>query len=204
MGDRMAKLEQIKIVIKKIANIPELQGHICFFGGSMPYIVSNQESNREHSDIDVLVDEEYMSIVRLLLKKYGIPIFKDSLDLNLDNDYGLKTYINDIYVEFEPMNIKNNAFTRKSFSPDRNMCGTETIPFMEFTDLIIPIEIDGIPTYSESLELIKVAKEKYKRDKDLMDVDFIDKIGINQDKYLRVKTLFNNSIEELHSYENTK
>lgn len=197
----MTDLNSIKQVMKKISSVKELYGHICFFGGATPYIITNQESNRQHSDIDVLVDEEYMPIIREIVKNNNIKIEADSLDLNLDDDYGLKVYINNVYVEFEPMSIKNNLFVRKSFSPNKKICGVETIPYIDINDLIIPIQIDEIPTYSESLELTKFTKEKYAREKDLQDVAFINQIGINQERFIRIKQLYENYNTQMNSYD---
>lgn len=201
----MANITQIKEVMKKIASYEDIGKHICFLGGSVPYIIAGEESNRDHSDIDILVDEEYIPIIRDLLKlnnKYTEEL--DSLTYDMGADYGLKVFIDDVYVEFEPMKIEDNQLIRKSFSPRRKLFGTETIPFDDVEDLIIPIEIDEISTYVETPEYIKVDKEKYKREKDLMDIAFIDSLGIDKDKYERVKRNVALSTEKLTSYENSK
>lgn len=201
----MPNITQIKNVMKKIINYEDIGKHICFLGGSVPYIISGKESNRDHSDIDILVEEEYIPIIRDLLKlhnKYKEEL--DSLSYNMGDDYGLKVFIDGIYVEFEPMKIENNQLIRKSFSPRRKQFGTETIPFDNIEDLIIPIEIEGISTYVETPEYIKVDKEKYKREKDLMDISFIDSLGINEAKYDRVKRNVDLATEILSSYENNK
>ena len=125
----------------------------------------------------------------------------DSLNYEMEEDYGLKVTINNIYVEFEPMKIEDNQLIRKSFSPRRKIFGYESTPFDKIDDLIIPVEIDGIQTFSETLELIKVGKEKYRREKDLVDVCFIDSIGYDEEKYIRVKKSIENSVEKTSSYE---
>lgn len=201
----MPSITQIKEVMTKIAGYEDIGKHICFLGRSVPYIISGRESNRDHSDIDILVDEEYIPTIRDLLQlhnKYTEEL--DSLSYDMGDDYGLKVFIDDVYVEFEPMKIEDNQLIRKSFSPRRKIFGTETIPFDNIEDLIIPIEIDGISTYVETPEYIKVDKEKYKREKDLMDISFIDSLGIDEAKYERVKRNVTLSTEILSSYENTK
>ena len=138
----MSSLYEIKSVIKKISSIENLGQHMCFFGGSVPYIYYNRESNREHSDIDVLVDEKYIDVIRQLAKQSNLYIPKfDSLNLDLGDDYGLKIFIDGVYVEFEPMFIDNGMLVRKSFSPNKEMAGIEKIPFQELTDLIVEIDI---------------------------------------------------------------
>jgi len=199
----MANINQIKDVIKKIAGYNNLGEHLCFFGGAMPYIIENQDSVRDHSDIDVLVDDRFMPFIREILKENNL--YKpelDSLNFNVDNDYGLKTHIHGVYVEFEPMEIENNFLHRRSFSPNKQLVGEEITPFTEITDIIVPVSIDGIKTYSQSLEYTKVQKEKYSRDKDIVDVHFIDSSGIDTSKYERAKSSFENTTTQLQSYSN--
>ena len=201
----MSSLNKIKTVIKKIGSIDNLGQHMCFFGGVVPYIYYNKESGREHSDIDVLVDAKYIDIIRQLSQKNNlyIPDF-DSLNLNLGDDYGLKLYIDGVYVEFEPFYIDNGMLIRKSFSPNKEMAGTEMIPFQEFTDLIVEIDIDGIKSYCQSPELIKAEKEQYKREKDLLDISFIDNQKIDIEKYHRVKKSLELSKVSISSYEDLR
>lgn len=201
----MSSLYEIKSVIKKISSIENLGQHMCFFGGSVPYIYYNRESNREHSDIDVLVDEKYIDVIRQLAKQSNLYIPKfDSLNLDLGDDYGLKIFIDGVYVEFEPMFIDNGMLVRKSFSPNKEMAGTEMIPFEELTDLIVAIDIDGIKSYCQSPELIKAEKEQYKREKDLLDINFIDSQGIDIEKYHRVKKSLELSETSITSYEDLR
>lgn len=201
----MSSLSEIKSVIKKISAIGNLGQHMCFFGGSVPYIYYNKESNREHSDIDVLVDEQNIDVIRQLAKQNNlyIPEF-DSLNLDLGDDYGLKLFIDGVYVEFEPMSIDNGMLVRKSFSPNKELAGIESIPFEVLTDLIVEIDIDGIKSYCQSPELIKAEKEQYKREKDLSDISFIDSQGIDIEKYRRVKKAIESSTASISSYEDLK
>ncbi len=201
----MASLNDIKSVVKKISAIDNLGQYICLFGGSAPYIYYNKESNREHSDIDVLVDEKYIDIIRQLAKQNSLYIPKlDSLNLDLGDDYGLKLFIDRVYVEFEPMSIDNGMVVRKSFSPNKEMAGIEKIPFQELTDLIVEIDIDGVKTYCQSPELIKAEKEQYKREKDLLDIRFIDSQEIDVEKYHRVKKSLELSKVSINSYEDLR
>lgn len=201
----MSSLNEIKAVIKKISEIGNLGQHMCFFGGSVPYIYYNKESNREHSDIDILIDKKYIDVIRQLAKQNNLYIPKlDSLNLDLGDDYGLKIFIDGVYVEFEPMYIDNGMLVRKSFSPNKEMAGTEIIPFEELTDLIVSIDIDGIKSYCQSPELIKAAKEQYKREKDLLDIRFIDSQEIDVEKYHRVKKSLELSEVSITNYEDLR
>lgn len=198
----MPKLEEVRNVVKKISSIDELKGRICFFGGAMPYIYHGEESGREHSDIDVLVDEEVMGVLRDMFKKAeNYRPHLDSINLGLDKDYGFKIFIDGVYVEFEPMSIKDGHLIRSSFSPDKEFAGTEVIPFLEMEDVVIPITVDGISTYIESMELIRASKAKYERDKDLKDIAFIDSHGIDPERYARVVACLKQADVSMSSYE---
>lgn len=198
----MPKLEEVRNVVKKISSIDELKGRICFFGGAMPYIYHGEESGREHSDIDVLVDEEVMGVLRDMFKKAeNYRPHLDSMNLGLDKDYGFKIFIDGVYVEFEPMSIKDGHLIRSSFSPDKELAGTEVVPFLEMEDVVIPITVDGISTYTESMELIRASKAKYERDKDLKDIAFIDSHGIDPERYARVVACLKQADVSMSSYE---
>ena len=56
----------------------------------------------------------------------------------------------------------------------------------------------------QSPELIKGEKEQYKREKDLLDISFIDSQGIDIDKYRRVKKAIELSTASISSYEDLK
>ena len=198
----MPKLEEVRNVVKKISSIDEFKGRICFFGGAMPYIYHGEESGREHSDIDVLVDEEVMGVLRDMFKKAeNYRPHLDSMNLGLDKDYGFKIFIDGVYVEFEPMSIKDGHLIRSSFSPDKELAGTEVIPFLEMEDVVIPITVDGISTHTESMELIRASKAKYERDKDLKDIAFIDSHGIDPERYARVVACLKQADVSMSSYE---
>ena len=198
----MQDFNTIKKVISKISSVEEIKDHICFFGGSMPYIYYNKESGREHSDIDILVDKEYLDTIRDLLKEHNLYHENlDSVNLDLGMDYGLKACIDGVYVEFEPMSIENGIYKRSSFSIDGKKVGTEEIPYTNIEDLIIPINIDGNTTYCESMELTKARKEMYGREKDLRDAEFISKQEFDNDKYVRAKKALESSKSFVVSYD---
>ena len=199
----MPSLNQIKKVMIEIVSIDDIADHICFFGGAIPYIVENKPSNREHSDIDVLVDEKYMQkLRRIVQKKYCYMPHQDSLNLGLDGDYGFKIFIGDVYVEFEPISINDGVFTQRSFSLNSKKAGQQQIPFGRLEDIIIPFELDGKKTFVQSNEMIKASKSEFKRPKDIKDIKFIDDCGIDKEKYRRVQKALSNKTVNIFPYEN--
>ena len=201
----MASLQDIKTVVNKICSIGTLGKHMCLFGGSIPYIYYNKESNREHSDIDILIETDYIDTIRQLAQQSNLDDPNlDSLNLGLGEDYGLKLTINGVYVEFEPMSIEDGMLIRKSFSPKKKIVGTEKIPFEHYNDLIVELDLGETKTFCQSPELIKAEKEQYKREKDLLDIEFIDSQGIDIEKYERVKRGLELSQVSLSNYEYTE
>jgi predicted nucleotidyltransferase len=197
--------EQIKNLLTKMTNVPTLGSNMIIFGGIVPYLITDTDSNRHHSDIDVLVTKDKMPLVRELLKNRGeYSEYMDSLTfVGLDNDFGIKTIIDGIYVEFEPVEITENTLTRRSFSQKRNLAGEEIFTFESFDDLVVPITLGGVQTYSYSPEFMKVQKEFYNetpREKDKKDIEYIESIGINEGKYNKAKISFENKKTNFYQY----
>lgn len=201
----MPSLDHIKRVVERIASVDEIREHIYFFGGAIPYIYYGEESGRDHTDIDILVDESHIDIIRDILKDHNkYQEEYDSLKLGLDEDYGVKAWIDGIYVEFEPVSIENGTLKRYTFSPEKELVGIEEITYEKEDDLIVPMEINGKTTYCQSNELNKAAKEKYGREKDLKDAEFIGNHDIDVDKYERVKKSIGEAKTTIISYEESK
>ena len=58
-------LEQIKEFYQNLKKLdPEVVKHICFYGGTVPYILNNASDSREFGDIDMFVPIEYMEKLR--------------------------------------------------------------------------------------------------------------------------------------------
>jgi hypothetical protein len=74
------------------------------------------------------------------------------------------------------------------------------IMFEDISDIIIPIELDGKKVYAETMELIKVDKETYQREKDIKDIEFINDNGVNEEKYQRVQKANMNKVTKMISY----
>ena len=56
----MSNYPEIKKIIFKLNSDELLKEKIYIVGGTVPYLISNTMSNREHSDIDIIVDEKNM------------------------------------------------------------------------------------------------------------------------------------------------
>lgn len=57
MEYNVSNYSKIKEIILKLNSNELLKGKLYIVGGTVPYIISNTISNREHSDIDIIVEE---------------------------------------------------------------------------------------------------------------------------------------------------
>ena len=90
------------------------------------------------------------------------------------------------------------------FKIRKRIVGTEEIPYENESDLVVPMEINGKTTYCQSNELNKAAKEKYGREKDLIDAEFIGSHDIDIEKYRRNQNAIEKSKTMITSYEEVK
>ena len=203
--------QQVKEVLKKILSVPELQGKLIISGGIVPYIISDTDSGRLHSDIDVICKQEDMTIVREKLKEFGVYNERlDSLSYRHSNglDYGVDTNISGVPVGFYPYEVKTvkrldgsklvdtDMIVQRTFTPPYEKEGkpelkVKEIPNLLENDYYAESHIDGIPYKHTSLELIKATKllalkAGWRTEKDLKDIEQIDSIGTDEEKQKRV------------------
>ena len=77
---------KVKNIILKLNQEELLRHKITIVGGTVPYLVSKKESNREHSDIDIIVRQENMAFVREHLKRENLSTI-DSLELSYNKQH---------------------------------------------------------------------------------------------------------------------
>lgn len=65
----MSNYPKIEEIILRLNSDELLKEKIYIVGGTVPYLVTKTISNREHSDIDIIVEEKNMDIVREYLKR---------------------------------------------------------------------------------------------------------------------------------------
>lgn len=214
--------EQVRETLKKILSVPELQGKLIISGGIVPYIISDTDSGRLHSDIDVICKQEDMTIVREKLKECGV--YNERLDSLLyphsdSLDYGVDTNISGVPVGFYPYEVKTvkrldgsklvdtDMIVQRTFTTPYEKNGkpefkVKEIPNLQEKDYYSESEIDGIPFKHTSLELIRATKvlalkAGWRTEKDLKDIAQIDAIGIDKEKQKRVDIAVKNMYSTL-------
>ena len=194
----MSNYSKIKDIILKLNSEKILKGKLYIVGGTVPYLVSNTISDREHSDIDIIVTTNNMSDVREYLKKNNLYVKDlDSMmfDYNKNKiDYGIDCVIDGITINFAPFEIFDNTMVQKNFlrkqSNGINALVTVTLENVKIEDCTTTIIVDQTKIKTYNLEMVRIMKEKSNKPKDVVDIKVIDEYGYNEKKYddLKIKT----------------
>ena len=194
----MSNYSKIKDIILKLNLEKILKGKLYIVGGTVPYLVSNTISDREHSDIDIIVATNNMSDVREYLKKNNLYVKDlDSMmfDYNKNKiDYGIDCVIDGITINFAPFEIFDNTMVQKNFlrkqSNGINALVTVTLENVKIEDCTTTIIVDQTKIKTYKLDMVRIMKEKSNKPKDVVDIKVIDEYGYNEKKYddLKIKT----------------
>ena len=194
----MSNYSIIKEIILKLNSNKLLKGKLYIVGGTVPYLISNTISNREHSDIDIIVEEKNMNTIRQYLQSNNLYDKKlDSLtfEYNKDKvDHGIDCIIDGITINFAPFETIEDIMVQRNFLSKQNS-GVNALVTVAIGDVKIEecsttVIIDQVEIKTYNLEMIKIMKEKSNKPKDEIDIKVIDKYGYNKKKYddLKVKT----------------
>lgn len=194
----MKNYSKIKEIILMLSKDELLKGKVIIVGGTVPYLISDTISNREHSDIDIIVEKKNMDIIRLYLKNNNLYDTKlDSKEFNYNKekiDYGVNCIINGTIVNFAPFEIVNNNMIQKNFlskqSNGINALVTVTIENLKLEECSTTFVIEKVEVRTYCLEMVKLMKEKSNKTKDRIDIEIINEHGYNKEKYndLKIKT----------------
>lgn len=194
----MSNYSIIKEIILKLNSNKLLKGKLYIVGGTVPYLISNTISNREHSDIDIIVEEKNMNTIRQYLQSNNLYDKKlDSLtfEYNKDKvDHGIDCIIDRITINFAPFETIEDIMVQRNFLSKQNS-GVNALVTVAIGDVKIEecsttVIIDQVEIKTYNLEMIKIMKEKSNKPKDEIDIKVIDKYGYNKKKYddLKIKT----------------
>lgn len=167
--------EEIKHTQQKVQEILNRNNlKIYIAGGSVPYLLQNQDSGRLHDDIDTICKMEDMDKLREVFKKEGL--YKEDWDSKTvaydGQDYGFEMKIDGVPFGIYPFvyNEENKIVTQYSFDPYNKSCKTKNIPMQELTDYIMSYKgLDGKVYDTMSVEYIKLTKDAAGRPKDIAD-----------------------------------
>lgn len=185
--------QKVRSIILRLNQDELLKNKIIIVGGTVPYLVNKIESNREHSDIDIIVRQEQMSFVREYMERENIPIL-DSVNLPYNKlclDYGIDVEIEGITINFAPFELNGNKMVQRNFltkqSSGIEALATVTMKNLDVDKVFSETIIEGIAIHTYSLEMVKIMKEKSKKKKDAIDIKVIDDFGYNENSYFVLK-----------------
>ena len=142
-------------IILTLIDDEELSKYILISGSIVPYLISNEESKDNHSDLYIYVDEDKMQFVRKRLKElskeYLFDIISDSR-WHSKYDFGLKINYEDTIAGFFPFCVKNNELIIKTYAVNEEQ-------------KVISLKTKKIPEISKNsiLKYINVVKNKILR-----------------------------------------
>lgn len=185
--------QQVKAIILRLHQDESLKHKLIIVGGTVPYLVSQKESDRDHSDIDIIVRQEDMPAVREYSKRENLPNV-DSLDLSYNKghiDYGIDVEIDGITVNFAPYEIDRDTVVQRNFLLKRS-CGIDalaeiSIRHVDMNMLLGKTSINGTVVQTYRLEMVKIMKERSKKKKDAIDIRVIDEFGYDEQHYSALK-----------------
>ena len=199
--------EQIKEAYENVRKYLESNNLKLFIsGGTVPYLLLNENSNRLHDDIDTVCLKQDIDKIRQVFKSTTYYDKEwDSLNFSKDEkDYGFELNVEGVPVGIYPFSYENGQVVQYSWDPYNKTCKIKTIPVQELSDYVTSYKgADGRNYDTMSLEYIKLTKENAGRPKDLADVDKINQIGVRPHVMNRLSlyTEVSNISEEIDNEE---
>lgn len=175
---------QIKEVQLKVQKLLDQYGLKIFIaGGSVPYLLTNEDSGRLHDDIDTICRIEDIDKLRQVFINAGLynPEWDSKTFSSDGEDYGFEMKIDGVPFGIFPFiyDEENKIITQYSADPYNQTCKTKTIPIEEITDYIMTYRgRDGKDYNTMSLEYIKLTKDNAQRPKDIVDSKKIEETGL--------------------------
>lgn len=168
---------------------PKLKDKIFLAGGLVPWVISGEDSNRLHSDIDFVVPLSEMETIRAFLKEQGLyDHTHDSLFLPCNKekvDFGTEIFLDGLPISFTPFFKENSDlfqrdFTTADFSTKDSLV-TLSLPNLSPENYITAYTLpDGQKLCCTSLEFVYAKKSRKNRPKDQGDLQKMKQIGLKE------------------------
>ena len=147
---------------------PKLKDKIFLAGGLVPWVISGEDSNRLHSDIDFVVPLSEMEAVRTFLKEQ------------------------ELYDQ-----THDSLFTTADFSTKDSLV-TLSLPNLSPEDYITAYALpDGQKLCCTSLEFVYAKKSRKNRPKDQGDLQKMKQIGLNENLLKHITDSFSSAVLEI-------
>lgn len=175
---------QVQAVQQKVRTLLQMYNvKIYIAGGTVPYLITNQDSGRLHDDIDTICRKEDMDKLRQIFIEAGLysPEWDSKNYSENGEDYGFEFIIDDVPFGFFPFEYdeETKIVTQYSADPYNKTCKTKTISVQQISDYIMTYRgADGNEYDTMSLEYIKLSKDNAGRPKDIADSKKIEETGL--------------------------
>ena len=183
--------KQVRETAKWIFSDTFLSNKLSIYGGSIPYLLTDNDSMRIIGDIDTLVDYHQMPEIRKYINDHPeqIKVLYDSLELS-GEDHGIELSINGLNVSIFPTIAKEEGMVIRNFYINEILGEIEIketlFPGIIEKDEIKTYEVDGVRMRIISPEFTYLTKEVANRQKDIADNKILETI-INNKKLERMK-----------------
>lgn len=185
---------------------PKLKDKIFLVGGLVPWVISGEDSNRLHSDIDFVVPLSEMEAVRTFLKEQGLyDKNHDSLFLPCNKekvDFGTEIFLDGLPISFTPFFEENNNLVQRDFTTadfsTKDSLVTLCLPNLTPEDYITAYALpDGQKLCCTSLEFVYAKKSRKNRPKDQGDLQKMKQIGLKENRLKRISASFSHGVLEI-------
>ena len=174
-------------VYEKIDKMNKVKIPIYLAGGIIPYILLDEDSERKHSNLDLLCKKEDAKIVREIFRNNNLYEPKrDSLTYTIDGtDYGFQIVIDNVKVDISLYEEIEGGIVEYSFDC-RNRIGRKKDISVKLNDYIKPyVSSDNKKYTTLSLEQLIVKKIVSGGDKDKKDIEKIKECGGISDEKIK-------------------
>ena len=185
---------------------PKLKDKIFLAGGLVPWVISGEDSNRLHSDIDFVVPLSEMETVRTFLKEQELyDQTHDSLFLPCNKekvDFGTEIFLDGLPISFTPFFKENNNLVQRDFTTadfsTKDSLMTLSLPNLTPEDYITAYALpDGQKLCCTSLEFVYAKKSRKNRPKDQGDLQKMKQIGLKENRLKRISASFSHGVLEI-------
>ena len=179
--------------LTRLQQLSVLQGRFYVAGGLVPWLITNRDSGRMHSDIDVVVAQPDMPLFRYEMQRHSY--YNSATDARcvwpqLRHDYGFDVVIDGVTVNIAPFESVPAGIVQ------RNATYTGIGDSAAYVSLLIPrLTVSEYVTHSRwydlsllghyPLALVYATKRITKRPKDVHDCIELDRLGLHPDDILR-------------------
>lgn len=176
-------------VYNKVMKMNKTKAKLYLAGGIIPYVLLNENSNRKHTNLDLLCSKDDVRMIREVFRKNDLYEPKrDSLTYTVNGiDYGFQVVVDKIKVNVAVFEVKEEGLVEYSFDCHRRIGRIKNIN-AKLNDYIVPyVSADNKKYNTLSLEFLIADKLLLKREKDKKDIEKISECnGISEEKIKKI------------------